>query len=82
MVPAAAASAFSATSRNGGASWGESRLTPTSFDATLAPLRLGRGYYLGDYQGLANDGDAFIALFTQTDAATATTDIWSTRVTP
>jgi hypothetical protein len=80
--PPLATDAFIALSRDGGASWSELRLTPASFDDTLAPIRQGEGYFLGDYQGLADDGTAFVALFAQTDPATRTTDIWSTRVTP
>ena len=80
--PALATDSFLASSRDGGTAWTETRLTPASFDDTLAPIRQGEGYFLGDYQGLANDGSAFVALFAQTDATTRTTDIWSARVTP
>jgi hypothetical protein len=42
----------------------EVRLTDTSFDLEKAPVA--RGLFLGDYQGLATDGDDFLALFSQT----------------
>lgn len=47
------------------ASWdgSEERLTPQSFDIRRAPYA--RGYFLGDYMGLANAGQDFLALFGQ-----------------
>jgi Neuraminidase (sialidase) len=74
--------AFVAVSRDGGASWEESRITPTSFDDENAPIA--RGYFLGDYQGLANDGAAFKSFFVQTnDHNTANrTDVFSATITP
>src|SRR5512140_1770662 len=41
---------FVVHSHNGGATWSESRITPTSFDDETAPVS--RGYFIGDYQGL------------------------------
>ena len=38
-------------STNGGQTWSEERLTPTSFDMRTAPVA--RGYFTGDYEGLA-----------------------------
>jgi hypothetical protein len=35
-------------SHNDGASWSESRITPTSFDDENAPVAEGRGYFIGD----------------------------------
>src|SRR5215211_270175 len=47
------------------ASWDEeTRVTATSFDSRLAPVA--RGFFLGDYVGLDNVGNAFTPLFTQT----------------
>jgi hypothetical protein len=71
---------FIVTSTDGGTTWTESRLTPTSFDDTLAPIS--RGYFLGDYQGLANDGTSFVPFFVQTSSTSDPTDVWSTTVTP
>jgi hypothetical protein len=45
------------------ASWEEERITPASFDIRKAPFA--RGYFLGDYMGLDNDGGDFTALFGQ-----------------
>lgn len=44
----------------------ETRLTDTSFDMEKAPVSEGRGYFLGDYEGLANVGDEFAPFFSQT----------------
>jgi hypothetical protein len=44
--------------------WGdEIRLTNTSFDMRQAPLA--RGFFVGDYEGLASDGNDFVAFFSQ-----------------
>jgi hypothetical protein len=74
--------AFVVVSHDGGASWEESPITPASFDDTNAPIA--RGYFLGDYQGLANDGSAFKTFFVQTnDHDTANrTDVFSATITP
>jgi hypothetical protein len=47
------------------ASWAgnETRITPTSFDIRKAPYA--RGYFLGDYMGLASAGNDFLAVFGQ-----------------
>ena len=45
------------------ASWEEERITPTSFDIRKAPFA--RGYFLGDYMGLDNDGIDFTSMFGQ-----------------
>jgi len=71
---------FIVTSSDGGATWTESQITPTSFDDTLAPNS--RGYFLGDYQGLSNDGTSFRPYFVQTGSADNPTDVWTTTVTP
>ena len=74
---------FIADSHDGGGTWSEARLTPpTSFDDTTAPIS--RGYFLGDYQGLANDGTSFKSFFVQTNSGNTTnrTDVFSTTVTP
>jgi hypothetical protein len=41
----------------------EVRLTDASFDLENAPVA--RGLFVGDYAGLATDGDDFLALFAQ-----------------
>jgi hypothetical protein len=45
------------------ASWEEERITPTSFDIRLAPFA--RGYFLGDYMGLDDDGTDFTSMLGQ-----------------
>ena len=50
------------------ANWGdEVRLTDASFDISQAPVA--RGFFLGDYVGLASDGTNFLAFFQQSSAA-------------
>lgn len=53
-------------SHDGGATWVESRVTPTSFDQKLAPFA--RGLFLGDYVGLTPAGGSFLTMFTRTEA--------------
>jgi hypothetical protein len=45
----------------------EVRLTDTSFDLKQAPVA--RGYFLGDYEGLANMGPNFSAFYSQTQGS-------------
>jgi hypothetical protein len=76
---------FIADSHDGGATWSEARITPTSFDDTIAPLApASRGYFLGDYQGLTNDGTSFKSMFVQTvdHDLSNRTDVFTTTVTP
>src|SRR5262249_48360710 len=68
------------TSTDDGAASPDGRITPPSFDDTLAPNS--RGYFLGDYQGLSNDGTSFRPYFVQTNSASDPTDVWTTTVTP
>jgi hypothetical protein len=67
---------------DGTATWdSEARITPTSFDDAFAPEA--RGRFLGDYEGLANDGTAFRPFFIQTNNATNNrTDAFVTTATP
>jgi BNR repeat-like domain len=73
---------FVAVSSNGGTTFTEQRVTPTSFDVENAPVA--RGYFLGDYEGLANNGTAFKSFFVQTidESTTNKTDVFATTVTP
>lgn len=51
-----------------GESYGdEARLTDAPFDMERAPVA--RGYFVGDYEGLANDGADFTPFFSQTHGA-------------
>ena len=73
-------------STDGGATWGnEQRITPTSFDFDAAPVApTSRGHFLGEYQGLAHNGNTFHPLFTQANSANSAnpTDIFFTTATP
>jgi Neuraminidase (sialidase) len=53
-------------SHDGGATWTEARVTPSSFDHKLAPDA--GGLFLGDYVGLAPAGARFLTMFTKTEA--------------
>jgi hypothetical protein len=52
-------------SHDGGDTWIETRVTPTSFDGKLAPFA--RGLFLGDYVGLTAAGGQFLTMFTKTE---------------
>ena len=73
---------FVVISHDGGATWQESQITPGSFDDTTAPVA--RGYFLGDYQGLAHNGTAFKSVFVQTNSGNTSnrTDVFATTATP
>ena len=58
----------------------ETRLTPSSFDMRKAPVA--RGFFLGDYMGLATDGTRFIPAFIQSGPATGVSDAFVTHVGP
>jgi hypothetical protein len=72
------------TSIDGAATWAPSqRITPTSFDMRKAPIA--RGYFTGDYEGLAHAGDTFKVFFVQAhDSASGTnaTDVYAADATP
>jgi hypothetical protein len=52
------------TSKAGGAAFGnEQAIVQTPFDQMTAPVSFGRGYFLGDYQGFASNGEGFGAVF-------------------
>jgi hypothetical protein len=56
----------------------------TSSLAHRARARSARGYCLGDYQGLTNDGTAFKSVFVQTNSGNTSnrTDAFATTITP
>jgi hypothetical protein len=68
-------------SHDGGATWSVAQKLAGPFDMEAAPLSFGpgffRGYFLGDYQGLAAAGNDLIALFTTTDGDRA--NVYSVR---
>jgi hypothetical protein len=66
-------------SHDGGATWAESRVTPSSFDMRKAPFA--RGLFVGDYEGLTSQSGQFLALFAQTHG-TDPASVFFTRITP
>ncbi len=69
------------TSTNHGASFGnEVRITPTSFDMLNAPFA--GGFFVGDYQALANIGTTFEPFFVQTNDENTSnrTDVFTTFI--
>jgi hypothetical protein len=74
---------FVVASHNGAASFDpEARVTPNSFDTATAPNA--RGFFLGDYEGLANNGSAFKSFFVQTNSGNTAnrTDVFNATVNP
>ena len=72
---------FVAHSHDGGTTWSEAAITSASFDDTFAPNS--RGYFLGDYQGLAHDATAFKTFFVKTNNDTSNrTDVFAAAITP
>jgi hypothetical protein len=62
------------------ANWDEeTRVTPASFNIRTAPYA--RGYFLGDYVGLANAGGDILSLFGSTEGS-GPSSIWLRRSTP
>ena len=55
-----------------GIRWSVSEIN-SAFDLRKAPVA--RGYFLGDYQGLSSNGNAFAALYGRTTASASSTDI-------
>jgi Neuraminidase (sialidase) len=76
---------FIVYSHDGGATWtgSEAKLTPASFDIEQAPVVGSRGYFIGDYQGLANNGSLFDPFFIQVNNRQPSnrTDAFATTVT-
>jgi hypothetical protein len=65
-------------SHDGGATWTEQHVAG-SFDVEKAPIS--RGYFLGDYEGLATVANDFLALVVMTDnTSTGPTDVFSVRL--
>jgi Neuraminidase (sialidase) len=70
-----------AHSHDGGATWTENHIAGP-FDIETAPVA--RGYFLGDYEGLAHIGNTFLPFFVQANTGNTTnrTDAFSTVVGP
>lgn len=73
---------WNAISDDGGSTWVEQRLTSASFDISTAPVApASRGYFLGDYMGLASLGSSFTNLYVVTTGSTSNrTDVISQTV--
>ena len=70
-------------SHDSGMTWSdEVRITQVSFDEETAPVA--RGYFIGDYEGLASIGNAFVPFFIATNSGDLSnrTDAFATRVGP
>jgi hypothetical protein len=68
------------------ANWGdEARLSTTSFDIEQAPAARGPfGFFLGEYEGLANIGNSFVPVFIQVNNGNSAnrTDVFGTTTSP
>ncbi|HYT09133.1 MAG TPA: sialidase family protein [Mycobacteriales bacterium] len=73
---------FIVHSHDGAATWAAEARIGTTFDDATAPFA--RGRFLGDYEGLANNGSAFTPLFVRTNSGDTTnrTDVFFTAVQP
>ena len=75
-TPALETDTWFTRSTDGGRTWSEERVTPTSFDMRTAPVA--RGYFTGDYEGLTALGGDFWSLVSESRGST---DAWSARLT-
>ena len=66
-------------SHDGGSTWAEQHVAG-SFDIETAPVA--RGYFLGDYEGLATAGNDFLTVFVMTNSGNFAnrTDVFSVRL--
>ncbi len=64
-----------------GINWTESRVS-NAFDLAIAPVSAGRGFFLGDYQGLTSSGNVFIPLFVRGNDGNINnrTDVFASRI--
>ena len=64
-----------------GINWAESRVS-NAFDLANAPVSTGRGFFLGDYQGLTSAGNIFIPLFVRSNDGNINnrTDVFTSRI--
>ena len=75
-TPALETDTWFTRSTDGGRTWSEERVTPTSFDMRTAPVA--RGFFTGDYEGLTALGGDFWSLVSESRGST---DAWSARLT-
>ena len=71
-------------SHDGGATWTDENHIAGPFDMKWAPDSPGRGFFVGDYEGLTAVGNSFLPFFVQanSDNANNASDVYSTRVGP
>jgi hypothetical protein len=64
-----------------GINWTESRVS-NAFDLAIAPVSTGRGFFVGDYQGLTSAGNIFIPLFVRSNDGNINnrTDVFTSRI--
>jgi hypothetical protein len=64
-----------------GINWTESRVS-NAFDLANAPVSTGRGFFVGDYQGLTSVGNIFIPLFVRGNDGNIDnrTDVFASRI--
>jgi hypothetical protein len=64
-----------------GINWTESRVS-NAFDLANAPVSTGRGFFVGDYQGLTSAGNIFIPLFVRGNDGNINnrTDVFTSRI--
>jgi hypothetical protein len=68
-------------SHDGGATWSENHIAGP-FDMKWAPDSPGRGFFVGDYEGLTAVGNSFVPFFVQANSGNAAnpSDVYITRV--
>ena len=78
-APGVPTDAWFVHSHDGGATWAEQHVAGP-FDIETAPVA--RGYFLGDYEGLATSGNDFLAFFVMTNSGNFAnrTDVFSVRL--
>jgi hypothetical protein len=73
-TPALETDVWFTRSTDGGTTWSEERVTPTPFDMRTAPVA--RGYFTGDYEGLAALGTRFWAFSSESRGSTDVYSAW------
>ncbi len=74
-------------SDNGGRTWSTDQKVAGPFDMKAAPVSEGRGFFIGDYQGLTGVGTTFVPFFVQTNCRAAPctqnrTDVYAAQMSP
>ena len=75
------------TSRDGGKTFSADQHIAGSFNMKAAPQSEGRGFFVGDYQGLTSVGRQFLPFFVQSNCASGTcpgnpTDVFAAQLAP